>query len=145
MFQLNNRNMCFIYLHHTHNKDLWVYWVEPASAWSDSSVGLLADSQDVEGTNEPVQLMLLKWKMSPVCMDFNCFNTTESPAVQKSSAAVVPCLLYCFLSFWFSFLLIMFLRFAAAAESFFSSTALAIYSSYSWSVVLAKLKMYTYL
>lgn len=42
-------------------------WARPT--WWDSSVGsLLAESQQVEGTDEPVQVILFNWKVSPVCM-----------------------------------------------------------------------------
>lgn len=113
--------------------------------WWDSSVGSLAESQEVEGTDEPIQAIHLNWKMSPYVHGPSVCSTKARPATFKDSS-VVPSLVDCFPSSWFFLVLILFLCFAVAAESFFRSLSLWQYTLY-YSIIRAcyifQLKMYT--
>lgn len=117
------------------NEDSRMHWVQCAdtaagrqgarpTGW-DSAVGSLAESQEVQGADEPMQVMLFDWKMSPTCMGFHCLAPRRAPPHKNplqvgchvSSAVSSPHNLSSSSSF-------------AVVKSFFYHIPLAIHCSY---------------
>lgn len=51
-------------------------------------MGFLAESQEVEGADEPMQAILLNWKMSPTCIG-NHFSAVWQALPHKNTLQVV--------------------------------------------------------